>query len=418
MNIHINYYKISQWLFVLFIGFAFVGLTPFSGEKIQTELADTGGGNLLRQLVFISFWILSIICFIKTGKYNGLYKLKNFSFLLLWCSISFLWAEEPSISIRRSILLVFTTTTLLMLINILEKEDMINLLSKLFIFLLLISFVSIPLISGAVHVSSDYIDASLFGNWKGVFIHKNQAGPALAFASFVFVFKYLMTRCNHWLLLFFLCVVFIYFTQSKTTMVLLFPSFLFGFIMQGAYRELSKKIIGFSVFFVLFLGILVSDYIMSLFIEIIENPEAFTGRATIWSLLIEAIAEHFWFGLGFGSVWQVGDDMLLADYAFGWVDWVFTLTHSHNGYLETFVSIGVIGFTLAIFSLFIQPFFIALYSSSPTDKFLYFTFFFFFVFHNMLETDLLNTTDGRWIIFLTMFYFCTLKLSNSDKDVE
>ena len=417
--IRINYYKISQWLFVLFIGFTFVGLTPFAGERLEYELSDTGHGNFLRQLIFLSLWFMSALCFRRLGDINVLYKLKSFILLLIWCVVSFFWAEEPLISIRRSALLILTASTLLMLVSILDKDDLIDLLSKLFLFLLFISLIAIPIVPGAVHISSDFLDSTVVGNWKGIFPHKNQAGPAMVFSAFIFIFKYQITNDKKWLLFTFLSVFFIYFTHSKTSLILLFPSIAFSYAVCFWTKTKMRDVILWSGIFLIFAFLMSSRFLFDEFEHIIENPEAFTGRAAIWDLMLQAIEDNFWLGLGYGSVWFVGDSMLLTDYAFGWVDWGFIMTQGHNGYLDTALSIGVIGLLMTLWVMFINPTYMIISEVKEKKHLpLLLMFLFFFVFHNIFETDLFNASKGRWIIFLTMFYFCTLKLSNSDKDVE
>jgi len=137
-----------------------------------------------------------------------------------------------------------------------------------------------------------------------------------------------------------------------------------------------------------------SRFLFDEFEHIIANPEAFTGRAAIWDLMLQAIEDNFWLGLGYGSVWFVGDDMLLTDYAFGWVDWVFTMTQGHNGYLDTVLSIGIVGLLMTLWIMFIKPMYMIISETKDRDYRPLLLMFLFFLFS---------------IIFLKQIYLMHLK---------
>ncbi|MCI2285477.1 hypothetical protein L3081_21365 [Colwellia sp. MSW7] len=223
MIIKINYYESSKWLLVVFIAFCFIGYTPFA---IQKEFGNLGGGSnssLVRQIVFISFWLMSAICFYKLGNIKLIKEEKLFLLLLFWCFISFIWSPVPIITIKRSILLLLNATTVFMLVSVLALDDVFDGLKKLFVFLIIASIFAIPIFPGAVHHVTEYGDVNLIGNWKGIFIHKNHAGYAAVFAIILFISDFIKNR-NYWsILMIILSFVFLFFTRSKTSLLLLIP---------------------------------------------------------------------------------------------------------------------------------------------------------------------------------------------------
>lgn len=406
----INYYKVARFILSIMIIYSFIGSSPFATESGQLDYTETGGGNLFRQLFFSLSWLLSLLVFIRLGNSKDFYKLPCFLLMILWCVLSVLWAVEPSISIRRVFLFSMNVATLLMLVSVLSKEDIIDTLAWTFAGLLIISLISIPFIPGAVHQHGELFDSGLAGNWKGIFIHKNLGAPAAVFGIFLFIFKAIETKNRSWFLLALLGLIFVFFSRSKTSLALILPSLVLAYLISSFFINVTaKKVMLVITVTVILLSAFLHEYVLLAFNKIIDDPEAFTGRSTIWNLIYLALQDNFWLGLGFGSVWQVGDNMVLATYAFGWVDWVFSLSHSHNGLLEAFISVGFIGFILSILCFFVLPFNKIVFGTHANYRFLYSSFFFFFLVHNMIETDILNASDGRWFVFLIIYFLVYLK---------
>ncbi|MEE2024478.1 O-antigen ligase family protein [Alkalimonas mucilaginosa] len=412
-----NYQNAASLLLGLLLAFSFTGLSPFSTSSgLDIELSDTGGGSFARQIIFIFFFGGALAIFLKKQNVSELQKIPLLLLFMGWCFLSIFWADHPAISVRRVALLLITVSTIFMLISCMTLDQTIICITRVLATLVIISLIAMPVLPGAVHTGAELFDTGLEGNWKGIFIHKNHAGPALMVAISLFLYQYYHKRSYVWLVLVFLAFIFLVFTKSKTSIALLMPSLMFGYLL---YKTLHLKsfsnIVGIIYICILSLLFILREPIIDSFVSILDNPEAFTGRATIWDIILRAIQDHFWFGIGYGSVWSVGEDMLVAEYAFGWVDWVFTLTHAHNGYLEVLISLGIIGLTLCLATFVIMPFFKAVSLSNSSVHpfmFLFFSSFLFFTLHNMLETDFLNATDGRWFLIL-IFYF-TLYLKGSE----
>jgi O-antigen ligase len=76
----------------------------------------------------------------------------------------------------------------------------------------------------------------------------------------------------------------------------------------------------------------------------------FTGRLPLWEVIWDQIQQHYWLGYGFGAFWDVNG----LDNSFGLarsVGWLGVVGQAHNGYLDLFLQIGLVGLGLALFSL-------------------------------------------------------------------
>jgi O-antigen ligase len=82
--------------------------------------------------------------------------------------------------------------------------------------------------------------------------------------------------------------------------------------------------------------------------------------------------------------------------------WVLNISHGHNAYLQMLVTIGGVGFVLAIIAFVIQPL-VAFVRMTPNALALaapLFTIFAFMILHNLLESDFLEGDGPAWVIFL------------------
>ena len=82
--------------------------------------------------------------------------------------------------------------------------------------------------------------------------------------------------------------------------------------------------------------------------------------------------------------------------------WVEAIGDSHDGYLRVLVTLGGVGLGLALLALLVEPLarFWPLDFSHPAFKAMLFGLFVFFVLHNFLESDFLESDDGVWFCLL------------------
>ncbi|HSC61253.1 MAG TPA: O-antigen ligase family protein, partial [Rhizomicrobium sp.] len=136
--------------------------------------------------------------------------------------------------------------------------------------------------------------------------------------------------------------------------------------------------------------------------RILSDPQEFTGRAAIWQAEIAFIHDHLLLGSGFGSFADTG--ALSPLHAYVGSSWVDTISHGHNGYLQLMVTTGLVGFTLAMLTVFFAPA-VSFWRIDGMDrllKALLFSLFVFFIFHNLTESDFLESDGASWVVFLMM----------------
>jgi exopolysaccharide production protein ExoQ len=196
---------------------------------------------------------------------------------------------------------------------------------------------------------------------------------------------------------------FLVMTRSKTSMGILPLALATGWIYQMCWRDsLSRAIITIAAILLLagvaIFALLDADAI----IHILENPAEFTGRSAIWAAEVRYIQDHPLLGAGFGTFADTGGQSPLHDYIGG--SWVEAVSHGHNGYLQLLVTIGGIGFALAMAALLLPALrsFWNLNWDGGAFRPMLLALFTFLVLHNVMESDFLEGDGVLWVAFLLM----------------
>ncbi|MFT7532340.1 MAG: exopolysaccharide production protein ExoQ [Gammaproteobacteria bacterium] len=395
--------RILTFIFILYLCLIFIGLQPFDDRGNVLDIADTGGGSLQRQIAFLSlaFCILVANSFISKRPVY-IFRLllpKPVILLFAWCLITLYWSPVASIGFRRLGLTFIVVVTVFAAAEGLGHKRILYLLAYSLVVFIFASLVSGLFVGNAIHQSNE-LSESLIGAWRGIFGHKNHAGYAASITIIMAFFLWHLDRRRLWLVALAAGVLLLFLAKSKTSMILLIPSIVIGLTIAKFHtseldRPVLKIILGFLL---LSLAVLVNIFIDS-FGESFSNPESFTGRMAIWDLLWDIIRDNFIGGVGFGSMYHVGLDSPLTDYVNGWLIYV---AHGHNGYLDLWVSIGVIGLVLTVYGFVFRPSFQLLGNPNihPRIVGLLMSVIVFMAAHNLFESTLLNGDSAAWVVLI------------------
>jgi O-antigen ligase len=138
-----------------------------------------------------------------------------------------------------------------------------------------------------------------------------------------------------------------------------------------------------------------------------------SGRTEIWSLIYEVGLKSPWVGYGYQAFWR-GFDGPSAEVWYA-VDWY--PPHSHNGFLDLWLSLGSLGliiFMLSFLSNLLKGFYWLRYLSKTPDGFWPLLFMIFLILSNLTETGLMKENDIYTLIYMTISYSLTIvTLKNS-----
>lgn len=241
--------------------------------------------------------------------------------------------------------------------------------------------------------------------WRGVFTHKNIAGPVMAIFAFAGIYLWRRGWRISGALIALVALFFVAHTGSKTTAALV-PFAMLLVIGPGMFglRGLAPLMIfGIQVIFALFtIGTVLFEPLHQIIMHFSVDP-TFTGRTSIWAFAIEALHNRPWIGFGYESFW--GAERVKEAANPYYLDWdVRGIVHGHNGYLDITLSMGLVGLICAIVVIIIMPLVNYMRCRPTRENFLLADFFLMFVFFGtlnaMLESFFFRRMDPVWLMLI------------------
>ena len=399
---------IAEGAFVALLLLVFVTLSPFQPPADVTIFGDTvitgsGAGDAWRQIAYLSVFGTTLFC---AACKRGLESISAIPLLiimlLLWCLASSMWAAAPDVTMRRAILAIIIVASAMISVDNVGAARALTLWRYVLGGVLIVNWISIPFIATARHLPGE-LDPALVGNWRGLYGHKNTAGAVSAITAILFLFSAIERKRWTDFGLFLLAVGFVEMSQSKTSLGMLPVALAMAGIYRWAWkRDIDRLIVVIaSLLLIVVAGVALfsaSDAIM----RFLEDPNELTGRTAIWAAEVAYIRDHPLLGAGFGSFADTGGLSPLHDYLT--LSWVGVVSHGHSGYLQLLVTIGGVGFVLAMLGLILFPAmrFLRAGSDGIEARSLLLALFLFGVLHNILESDFLESDGPAWVSSLIM----------------
>jgi exopolysaccharide production protein ExoQ len=276
-----------------------------------------------------------------------------------YCLVSCLWSEGPLISFRRWTRMILDVVVI---IAILSEPDRLAAIKKIWeryaIFALPLSIVMIKYFPDMATAWSR--DGSVV-MWTGVSLHKNALGVGLAACILYYVWKWFVLR-NYYTIVSdgLLCLLASYMLfnpevkGSSTAVLSLIPAV--GLMLLFGRRRSKTRRVRPIFYMTLILvslvcvgaGAFLGKGLLEYVTQWSGRDMTFTGRTFIWDAVIEEAAKSPIVGTGYGMFW-VGSRLNRLHAK----DLVSGIYQAHNGYLETYASLGVIGLFLLIVVLIV-----------------------------------------------------------------
>ena len=390
--------------FVALLLLIFVGLDAFSPAPVVAEFGgvqQASHGDVVRQIAYLA--VAGLIGLAAMQRFGmGALRAVPFSMIVLlaWCVASALWAPDSNIVLRRAGLEIVVVVSLLLSVETIGAPRAFAIWRWLLAIILLVNFLSIPLIAAARHGAGE-IDPGLVGNWRGLYGNKNIAGAVSAITVILFLFT--KNGWRNWLgiVIAAAACIFLAMTHSKSSAGFLVMALLAGLLYRAGWRDgLSRAVLATCA---ALLVVALAAFILidaDVIAHALEDPTEFTGRSEIWAAELRYIADHPFLGAGFGTFTNTGGQSPLHSYVSG--SWVDAVSHGHNGYLQVLVTIGGIGFVLAMLALLVAPVrrFWRLDMEESAFKPMLAALFVFAILHNFMESDFLEGDGVTWSALL------------------
>lgn len=331
----------------------FAILAPLIVDGPPGAAGGTGAGNAFRQLVYLAIFGMALFS-AQVARFPAVLLRPPTTVLLMlaWCGLSVTWAVAPGVAGRRLGLTMMIVWSVFLLVETAGYERTVRAIRRVLPLVLAANYLAVLLLPAwGIHPASED-DPSIVGAWRGVLMQKNFAGAACALTILYFVFDAKKISWPVRLLVVAASAVFLYQTNSRTSMALLCSSF--GVVgLYRLYRPYYRWVAClFLALGALLAAVLAHEY-WDLVSEPFSHPDSLTGRGQIWAALWRYWQDHWLLGSGFGSFWNVGETRPIALYGQGWV--ATAINSGHNGFLDLLVQTGLPGLVLAVLAAVCAP---------------------------------------------------------------
>lgn len=391
----------------LLFGISVISFRPFSPQA-----AEASGGDIVNQLGFGAVGVASLFCLLAFADRRVLGGLVGFWWMVLigFFFVSVANAADPSSAFRTAI---FTLIGVLSMMAVLATPRDADSLSTVFsvagLAIVGLCYAGLVLYPDIARHTGDSLEPEHAGLWRGAFSHKNVAGPVMAGLSFAGL--YLLRR--GWYgsggLLLVSALYFLAHTGSKTTtgLVPLAILLVMGPSLIGLRRAVPLIFaVALVVATLATIGIVLSPTLWSLSQQVSPGL-TYTGRTTLWSFLIEMIAQKPWFGHGYESFWST-PVVQFQELPFD-AEWdIRGIVHGHNGYLDIAVLMGLPTLAVAVIAFLVVPMVDFLRVPPKRENILLGDFFMmtlmFTAFNAFLESFFFRRVDPVWLFFVLAIF--------------
>lgn len=331
--------------------------------------------------------------------------------LIMFAFISVIWSKFPEIAFKRCVRMTGNVVMALIVLTETYPQIAVNAIFRR------IFFVHLPIdLLSTKYFRSIGVAWSKDGKyamWTGLTTHKNMLGQVCMTSSVYFIWdtvkKYGSKRTFvnvMYLILGFILMSGPGLSRSTTSIIVLIAGVLVFFGLRYIPED-PNYINGFFIkiglgvaliFLVLQLGALVITQvggIESVVLEVAGKDETLAGRTDLWSDILKDASKNPILGVGYGSYW-------IEDRANNlWEKHSWRPAQGHNGYIDVYVQLGIVGIFLlsgVLISTFrnIKEMLIVDYEYGRFRMAL----FFMIVLHNLTESSIFRSTHNLWFIFL------------------
>lgn len=335
---------------------AWISMRPFIdlSDMLLTEV--TMGNEVWTYAAFAGFAVLTVALAMREGKL-GFATLLSPGYLVLggWIAVMTVMSIEPGTSARRLVLALCVAAVAASLMLLPKNQTELRYwLATAILALLAVCYLGVLLVPNlSVHLATDAQEPALAGAWRGVFGHKNMAAGMMAMLLFLGIYVIRAGSAVVGGIAVGLTLLFLVNTEGKSALALCF-----GIL---ALTSLATMIRSFWFRAVVLLMPLVLLNMIGIGSVVSENLAAiskalpldasFTGRTDIWTFGLQAAALKPWTGYGFSTFWGSSAVQNLPQ----GMEWAATAAHSHNGYLDITLAMGLPGLALLIAVFVVGP---------------------------------------------------------------
>jgi O-antigen ligase len=335
---------------------AWISLHPFA-DLSKLEAGDVGTGNeALTYVVFAGVAVLTFALALRDDL-RGLATLWTPALVLFgfWVLVTVVLSLDPGTSIRRlalTICVVAVSATLMLLPK--TESELMRWFSIAALALLAVCYLGLLFAPNlSMHLATDAQEQALAGDWRGAFGHKNVAAAVMAMLLFIGIYT---IRSGAWFsgaAIVCLASLFLFFAAGKSSLALCVAVLVLTSltsVVRSFWARAAMLLVPLVVLNTLSVGTVMSDSLAEV-AKMLPLDSSFTGRTDIWTFAMQSLQARLPTGYGFSAFWGSSSIQNLPEGK----EWAAYASHSHNGYLDTALAMGLPGLALLIVALVIEP---------------------------------------------------------------
>lgn len=397
-------------------------------QTYETEIS-VGMSSIWDQVVLLSLIFLAIVVLFrrKISWSSVLKKNRWLLMLLIYMALSSLWSNYPMVSFKRWIKPAGEVLCAMVIVH--ERKP----LRALELILRRAAYVLIPfsylLINYFPALGVSYGRYSGSRMATGVCMQKNGLGLLCAIIILFFIWDFLRKKhqgfsnyniidiCGD--IIVFLLAAYLLFgigTDSySATAIAVTLIGLLAIIFISRHRAQPKKITPFFlvliiplIIIVAVIGAVLNQSPLSIFTNLLGRDTTLTGRVDIWAEIFKIVPRFTLLGTGFGGFWGLPYTYLRIGYMSG-----------HNGYLDIYVELGLVGLILIFVFLFsLWKNLNKLAEKSFDWGALGLTYLLISFPYNYSESDFLNTTSPLWVVLIFFSLASSVEIESCESETK
>jgi exopolysaccharide production protein ExoQ len=320
---------------------------------------------------------------------------------LAFAGASVVWAFRPELSFTRFVQQLMIVTSIVLPAMVAARTA--DMMRGLFLCFAFASILNVFFIFGGSPISVTYGSMGKVDiGYPGYFPGKNYLGECAALAIFVSLHELLYPGLRRTLgiVVVAIATLLLFLSSSKTALGLaLLAPFLAGLtLIIRKQTRISPAIILLSIPLCYTALSSVSNFNLNRISYMLYGDSTFTGRTIIWDFAQYEIARRPLLGWGYQSFWLVGPDAPSIVEAPGWVK---MMPNAHNGYYDTTLEMGYIGYALLVIFIIATLHAIGRVADrDPSRAWLVLSIALYVICWNYLESLWMRGFEFLWVVFL------------------
>ena len=382
-----------------------------TGQNVDGDISALDGSALDRNVLLLLIFGGVITLVLRSFDWVNFFSSHVALFILFaFMLISIIWSEFPFVSFKRWFKTLGSVLMAMVILSEVSPSKALMAILRRVVFIL-IPF-SMMLIKYYPELGVQFGRWSGHTMWAGVTMGKNGLGPLCVISAFYVVWSIVqkyerkdLPRVPYQTTAEFLILGITLILMrgpggafSATSIIIL----VLGLTVYFSLRKLSvnSSRVGYAIMFsvggvALFFSLanlILDTSLLRIIASIFGRDATLTGRTDlIWSKLVPIAMEHPILGVGYGAFWIKSIDF----------DFTMPINQAHNGYLDVFMELGIVG--LVLLCICLLSYFVKARLSFDIDRdwaSLQMAFLAMVIVHNWTETSFLRSTILMWNLFL------------------